>query len=85
MAIDRAAVLAALAGVNHPAGGNIVDKGLVRALNIDGGEVRFVIEAASAAEAQGFEPVRLAAHEAAAAVAGVAKVTAVLTAHGPAA
>ena len=47
--------------------------------------VYFVIEAASPEEASGFEPLRLAAERAVAALPGVSKVSAVLTAHGPAA
>ena len=51
---------------------------------IEGGSVRFVIEAPSPEAARGMEPVRQAAEAIVAALDGVEKVSVLLTAHGPA-
>jgi ATP-binding protein involved in chromosome partitioning len=85
MAISQQDILQALAAVKLPDGQDLVARGMVRALNIDAGKVTFVIEAASPEVAAGLEPVRRAAQDAVAALPGVAKVSVVLTAHGPAA
>ncbi len=81
MAVIRDDVLAALKAIADPkSGGDIVSAGLVKALTVEGGAVRFVLEIdASAAEAM--EPVRAQAQAAAEAVAGVETVSALLTAH----
>lgn len=71
---DRATVLAALDRLNHPDGGTLVSRDLVRALSIDDGRVRFVIEAATPAEAQQLTPLRKQAEEAVAALDGVRSV-----------
>ena len=47
MAVDREQVMRVLAGVAHPGGGDLVSRDLIRALGVDGGVVRFVIEAAT--------------------------------------
>ena len=52
---------------------------------IEGGEVRFVIEAPSPDIARQMEPLRAAAERAVAELPGVSKVNVALTAHGPAA
>ena len=67
-----------------PGGGSIVDADLVRALTIEDGRVRFLLEV-DPAEGPKLEPVRAAAEAAVAALPGVASVSALLTAHGPAA
>ncbi|WP_298492115.1 Mrp/NBP35 family ATP-binding protein [uncultured Maritimibacter sp.] len=83
--IPRDHVLAALSGVTLPDGATLGARDMVRALTIDGGSVSFVIEAASPDEAGRLEPVRQAAEAAVRALPNVAKVTAILTAHGPSA
>ena len=65
-------------------GGSIVDADLVRALTIEDGRVRFLLEV-DPARGPALEPVRAAAEAAVAALPGVASVSALLTAHGPAA
>ncbi len=51
---DREAVLEILKGINGPDGTDIVASGVMRALNVDGDAVRFVLEVApSQAEAYG--------------------------------
>ncbi|MCX7889086.1 MAG: Mrp/NBP35 family ATP-binding protein [Rhodobacteraceae bacterium] len=80
MTVTRDAALKALSAI--PAGdGDLVSRDLVRALTIEGGTVRFVIEAASAEEARTLEPARQAAEAALRALPGVTAVSAVLTAH----
>ncbi len=81
---DKNEILAALAKVGLPDGGDLVSRDMVRALTVEGEAVRFVIEAPDAAMAARMEPVRTAAERAVASVAGVGKVSALLTAHGPA-
>ena len=84
MALDLGAVQKVLAGVSCPGGGDLMSRDLVRALVVDGDQVRFVIEAATADEARALGPVQTAA-EAALRKAGAASVQIVMTAHGPAA
>ena len=52
MAVVREAVERVLADVACPGGGTLISRDLVRALQIDGGAVRFVLEAASPEEAR---------------------------------
>ena len=85
MAVSRDDVLAALDGVALPGGGSLVSRDLVRALTIDGAAVRFVIEAATPEEARALAPVQAQAEAAVRGIAGVASVSVVMTAHGPAA
>jgi len=74
----------ALSRIEVPGGGSLISRDLVRALVIDGGMVRFVIEAPSPEIARQLEPVQAAAEQAVQALPGVQKVTVALTAHGPA-
>ncbi|WP_136684868.1 Mrp/NBP35 family ATP-binding protein [Falsirhodobacter xinxiangensis] len=83
MSVTRESVLAALSGIAVP-GGTLTSRDLVRALVVDGGQVRFVVETSSAEEARAMEPVVKAAEVALRAVPGVTDVSVVLTAHGPA-
>ncbi|HVG46750.1 MAG TPA: Mrp/NBP35 family ATP-binding protein, partial [Rubellimicrobium sp.] len=85
MALTKDEVMANLARVALPAGGDLAGSGLVRALAVAEGAVRFVIEAPSAEEARALEPVRAAAESVVRAIPGVTGVSVVLTAHGPAA
>jgi ATP-binding protein involved in chromosome partitioning len=84
MTVTPESVLDALRRVELPGRGrSIVDADLVRALSVEGGAVRFVLEV-DPAEGARLEPVRAAAQAAVEAVPGVTAVTALMTAHGAA-
>ncbi len=84
MTVTRDAVIAALRAVPMPGTpGSVVDADVVRALTVEDGRVRFVLEVDPAQGAK-LEPMRAAAEAAVAAVPGVASVSALLTAHAPA-
>ncbi len=85
MTVTRAQIEAELARIQLPEGGDLISRDWVRALSVENGEVRFVIEAPSPEIARKSEPVRAAAERAVAALEGVTRVSAALTAHGPAA
>jgi len=85
MTVTRDAVLDCLSRIALPDGGTLVSRDLIRALILEGGMVRFVIEAPDAGRAQAMGPVRDAAEAAVRALPGVTGVSVVLTAHGPAA
>ena len=81
MTITRDAVLATLKTITDPTSGDdIMTAGLVRALSVDDGNVRFVCEVAPSA-AEKMEPVRAAAEAALNAMPGIGSVSAVMTAH----
>ena len=80
MALTREDVLRVLSSVTLPQGGDLVSRDLVRALTVDGGQVRFVIEVTGADQARALEPARAAAESAVRALAGVTGVSAVMTA-----
>lgn len=84
MAVTRAQIEEALSRLALPDGGTLMDRDMVRALSIEGGSVRFVIEAPSPAVARQMEPLRRAAEQAVLALGGVDTVSVALTAHGPA-
>lgn len=83
MTLSRDQILAALARVALPDGGDLVSRDMVRALTIEGDRVSFVIEAPDPDQARRMEPVRTAADAAVRAL-GAGQVASVLTAHGPA-
>ena len=85
MALTRDDVLAVLAKIATPGGGDLVSRDLIRALTVEGGRVRFVIEAPSPDEARGLAPAQNAAEAALKSLPGVVDVQVVMTAHGPAA
>ncbi|MDJ0826736.1 MAG: Mrp/NBP35 family ATP-binding protein [Rhodobacter sp.] len=85
MAVDAEKIRQVLSTVSLPDGGNLATRDMVRALSVEGGSVRFVIESESPEAAQRLEPVRAAAQAAVAALPDVHSVSVVLTAHGPAA
>ena len=85
MAVTRDEILSTLAAVTLPGGDSIVSRDMVRALTIEGGAVRFVIEAPTPEEASRMGGVRTAAQSVVSNLAGVESVSVVLTAHGPAA
>ncbi len=73
-------VLRALNKVNAPTGGDIVSAGMVKALTVDEGIVRFVLEV-STVDAAVTEPLQATAERAAKSVSGVTSVSVVMTAH----
>jgi ATP-binding protein involved in chromosome partitioning len=75
----------ALAGVGLPGGGDLVSRDLIRAVTVEGGMVRFVIEAESPEAARALGPVQASAEAAVRGLDGVTSVQVVMTAHGPAA
>ncbi|MEN8894011.1 Mrp/NBP35 family ATP-binding protein [Planktotalea arctica] len=77
MTISREEVLACLKEVNDPSGTDMVAAGLVRALNVDDGAVRFVMEVASP---EPYLPVKAEA-EAKLTALGATSVSVVMTAH----
>lgn len=85
MTVARELIMRALSGVALPGGGDLVSRDLIRALSVEGGSVRFVIEAESPEAARALGPVQAAAEAAVRAVPGVESVQVVMTAHGPAA
>ena len=84
MSVTRDEILGALGAVTLPGGDSIVARDMVRALTIEGGTVRFVIEAPTPEEANRMGGVRTAAQSVVSNLAGVDTVSVVLTAHGPA-
>lgn len=85
MTVDREMVMQVLAGVAHPGGGDLVSRDLIRALTVEGGQVRFVIEAATPDDARALGAAQAEAEARLKALPGVAGVQVVMTAHGPAA
>jgi ATP-binding protein involved in chromosome partitioning len=85
MNANRDVILEALSRLTLPGGQNLVERDMIRALSVDAGKVRFVIEAASADEASRMDAVRRAAEDIVRRLPGVSDVSVVLTAHGPAA
>ncbi|MFZ3581123.1 P-loop NTPase [Loktanella sp. DJP18] len=81
MTLEKDDILAAVAGISVPGGGDLASRDMVRAVQIDGDIVRFVIEAPDAATAATLEPVRQAAVAAVQRLRDGLQVTAVLTAH----
>ncbi|EBA03029.1 Mrp/NBP35 family protein [Rhodobacterales bacterium HTCC2150] len=81
MALSRDSILAALANVTTPAGNDLTASDRVRAVSIDDGDVKFVIEVLDSNEAVLYEGVRTAAEAAIKNLDGVNSVSAVLTAH----
>ena len=81
MSLTRDSVLAALKTIADPISGqDLPASGLVRALTVDGGAVRFVLEVAPE-HAQVYTPVRAAAEAAVKALDGATTVSVVMTAH----
>ncbi|WIY26050.1 Mrp/NBP35 family ATP-binding protein [Parasedimentitalea psychrophila] len=81
MSLTRETVLAALKTISDPISGeDIVGAGIMRALTVEGAEVRFVLEI-DPAQAEAYGPVRDGAEKVVSALAGVDKVSALLTGH----
>jgi len=85
MTQSKETILAALSTIALPGGGDLASRDMIRALKIEGGSVSFIIEAESPEQAAQMEPQRKAAEAAVAALSGIETVSAILTAHGPAA
>lgn len=81
----RAQILDALNTIVLPGGGTLISRDLIRALVVDQGNVRFVIEAESPEAARDMASVSASAESAVAALPGVERVSVAMTAHGPAA
>ncbi|WP_126976124.1 Mrp/NBP35 family ATP-binding protein [Frigidibacter oleivorans] len=87
MSLSPQTAVEALSRVELPpaiGGGTLVSRDLVRALTVEGGTVRFVIEAPTPEAARAMDPVRAAAEAALRRLPGVEAVSIVVTAHGPA-
>lgn len=74
-------IRAAIATITLPNGKTLLELDMIRALSVQGGDVRFVIEAAPEIAPQ-LEPVRSAVQQAVQNIDGVEKASVVLTAHG---
>jgi ATP-binding protein involved in chromosome partitioning len=83
MSPTRDEVFKVLDGLEVQGGGTLVSRDMIRALTIEGGRIQFVIEAESPEAARALESLRAEAEAQLAALPGVTKVAALLTAHGP--
>ena len=81
MAVTAEQIREALSRVALPDGGTLVSRDMLRAVQIEGGQVRFVIEAPSPEIAKMMEPLRKAAEATVQALPGVESVSVALTAH----
>lgn len=81
MSVTREQIQSVLSRLELPDGGNLISRDVIRAITIDDGKVRFVIEAASADQARMMEGLRQAAERAVASLPGVTGVSVMLTAH----
>ncbi|MFN4101091.1 MAG: Mrp/NBP35 family ATP-binding protein [Pararhodobacter sp.] len=80
----REVILSTLGQIALPGGGDLVSRDLIRALVVEGGVVRFVIEASSPDAARALEPLRAEAERVISAMPGVNRVSVAMTAHAPA-
>ncbi|ETX16233.1 sodium:proton antiporter [Roseivivax halodurans JCM 10272] len=81
MALTRDAVLAALKEITDPvSGSDVVSAGIIRALTVEGGSVRFVLEI-DPAKAEAYKPVRDECEAAVKGLDGAETVSVVMTAH----
>ncbi|MGD1882496.1 MAG: Mrp/NBP35 family ATP-binding protein [Paracoccaceae bacterium] len=85
MPLTREEIEDVLSRIDLPDGGNLISRDLIRALQIDGSAVRFVIEAPDPEKAARMSAVRDAAESAIRALEGVTEAQVALTAHGSAA
>ena len=81
MAVTAEQIREALSRLALPDGGTLVSRDMLRAVQIEGGRVRFVIEAPSPEIAKMMEPLRKAAEATVQALPGVEAVSVALTAH----
>ncbi|TMM55030.1 Mrp/NBP35 family ATP-binding protein [Sulfitobacter sabulilitoris] len=85
MSVTKAEIEAALARIQLPDGRSLIAHDLIRALSVEEGVVRFVIEAPSPEVARQMGPIRDAAEKLVRDLPGVVSAAVALTAHGPAA
>ncbi|TGN62025.1 iron-sulfur cluster carrier protein ApbC [Paracoccus liaowanqingii] len=85
MSLSRETVLTAISDIGLPQGGTLGQADLIRALSIDEGTVRFVLEVENAATAQALAPVEAEARARLERLPGVTKVQIVMTASANAA
>ncbi|MCF6315659.1 MAG: Mrp/NBP35 family ATP-binding protein [Marinosulfonomonas sp.] len=85
MALNRDDILNEMRNIKLPDGTDLPGSGLIQALAVESGAVRFVLEAKSPEDAANLSAVRDAAEAAVKAISGVTSVSVVLTAHAPAA
>ena len=74
MSITKDDILSALRRIEMPDGGDLVARDLIRAVQVQGAAVQFIIEAPTPDIAARMEPVRAAAEAAVAGLAGVDQV-----------
>ncbi|MEP5630399.1 MAG: Mrp/NBP35 family ATP-binding protein [Tateyamaria sp.] len=84
MSTTKEEIQSALSRIAMPDGGDLMSRDLIRAVQIDGATVQFIIEAPSPELAARMEPIRAAAEAAVRELNGVDHVRVALTAHGPA-
>ncbi|WP_224815328.1 Mrp/NBP35 family ATP-binding protein [Hasllibacter sp. MH4015] len=84
MSQTRETILQALRALSLPDGGDVVSRDMVRAVQVQGDRVSFILEAPTPEAAQAMGPVRDAAQALVERLDGVASATVALTAHGPA-
>jgi ATP-binding protein involved in chromosome partitioning len=84
MSVTEQQIKSALQTLGLPDGGDLVSRDMIRALSVEDGTVRFVIEAPSPEIARRMEGLRQAAEQVVGQVAGVTSVQVALTAHAPA-
>ncbi len=80
MSVTRDSILEVLKTIKAPGGADVVSAGMVRALTVEDGDVRFVLEI-DPSRAEAMEQVRIEAETALQAVPDVGKVSVVMTAH----
>ncbi len=85
MSITRQKIMEALQRLNLPDGGTLVSRDMIRALSIESGRVKFVIEAEDARQAGRLEEIRRAAEDLVRSLPGVKEARVMMTAHGQAA
>jgi ATP-binding protein involved in chromosome partitioning len=85
MSVTREAILTAITDIPLPQGGTLGQADLVRAITVENGTVRFVLEVENAATAKAYEPVEAEAKARLMAMEGVSNVQIVMTAPAKAA
>ncbi|WP_323041381.1 Mrp/NBP35 family ATP-binding protein [Gemmobacter sp.] len=80
MQVTRENVLGVLSSIALPGGGDPVSRDMIRALAVEGGEIRFVLEVSGADQARALAPVQAEAEARLRALPGVTRVSVVMTA-----
>ena len=79
MSVTKESITESLARIALPDGGDLVSRDMIRALTVEGGNVRFVIEAPDPQQAARMAPVRDAAEASVKSLSGVTSVSVILT------